>query len=406
MSTVVNDSHAIKDGPSAPGTLDNLRRRIGQAELGSLPVVLGLIIIWLIFQAANDKFLTPLNLTNLMLQAAAVGTISVGVVLILMLGEIDLSVGWVSGLCAAVMAVLNVKNGVPGPSAMLAGLIVGMLIGFVQGMWITRLRVPSFIVTLAGFLAWQGALLFVLGNTGTVNLRDPFILSLAGTFYPPEVGWGAGILFVTAYVMKEVWERRRRLRAGLTTLSPRAVLGRALLVAAGVLGAMALLNSDRGLPSAVAIFVGIITLFDLLTKHTVFGTYVYAVGGNGEVARRAGVNVNRVRVTIFMLASTLAAAGGILAASRLLAVNQNSGSSDTLLNAIAAAVIGGTSLFGGRGSVWSALLGALVIFSISNGMDLLALPSPFKFMLTGAVLLGAVTIDALVRNRREIAGHA
>jgi D-xylose transport system permease protein len=405
MSTVVNDSRAIKDVPNASGRLGELRRRIGQVELGSLPVVLGLIIIWLIFQAANDKFLTPLNLTNLMLQAAAVGTISVGVVLILMLGEIDLSVGWVSGLCAAVMAVLNVKNGVPGPIAMLVGLIVGLLIGWLQGTWITRLRVPSFIVTLAGFLAWQGALLFVLGNTGTVNLRDPFILSLAGTFYPAEVGWAIGVLFVGAYVAKEVWERRRRLRAGLIVLQSWAILGRAVLVAAGVLGTVAILNSNRGLPSAVAVFIGIIILFDLLTKHTVFGMYVYAVGGNGEVARRASVNVDRVRVTIFMLASMLAAAGGILAASRLLAVNQNSGSSDTLLNAIAAAVIGGTSLFGGRGSIWSALLGALVIFSISNGMDLLALPSPLKFMVTGAVLLGAVTIDAVVRHRREIAGQ-
>ncbi len=406
MSTMVNGSRVIKDDLSSSGLLSNVRRRVSQTELGSLPVVLGLIVIWLIFQAANDKFLTPLNLTNLMLQAAAVGTISVGVVLILMLGEIDLSVGWVSGLCAAVMAVLNVKNGVSGPIAMFAGLIVGMLIGWLQGMWITRLRVPSFIVTLAGFLAWQGALLFVLGNTGTVNLRDPFILSLAGTFYPIEVGWALGILFVVAYVAKEVWERRRRLRAGLTAFSSRAILGRASLVAAGALGATAILNSDRGLPSAVAILIGIISLFDLLTKHTVFGTHVFAVGGNSEVARRASVNIDRVRVAIFMLASTLAAAGGILAASRLLAVNQSSGSSDTLLNAISAAVIGGTSLFGGRGSVWSALLGALVIFSISNGMDLLALPSPFKYIVTGAVLLAAVTIDALVRHRREIAGRA
>jgi D-xylose transport system permease protein len=273
-------------------------------------------------------------------------------------------------------------------------------------MWITRLRVPSFIVTLAGFLAWQGALLFVLGNTGTVNLRDPFILSLAGTFYPPEVGWTLGVLFIVAYVVKEVGERRRRLRAGLSVSSSRALLGRALLLAAGVLGATAIFNTDRGLPSAVAILIGTISLFDLVTKHTVFGTYMFAVGGNSEVARRAGINTDRVRVVIFMLTSTLAAVGGILAASRLLAVNQNSGSSDTLLNAIGAAVIGGTSLFGGRGSVWSALLGALVIFSISNGMDLLALPSPLKYIVTGVVLLATVTIDALVRHRREIAGHA
>lgn len=405
MSTLVNDPRLTMDDPRSAGLIGYLGRRLARAELGSLPVVLGLVSIWVIFQLANPNFLTPLNLTNLMLQIAGLGTISVGIILVLLLGEIDLSVGAVSGLAAAVMAVLNVKNGAPGPVAVAAGLLTGAAIGMLQGLWITKMRVPSFIVTLAGLLGWQGALLYVLGNTGTVNLRDKFILSLAGTFYPPPVGWTVGIIFVIGYMSSVVWERQQRAAAGLAVASPQVVLIRALLVAAGVLGAVAVLNGDRGLPSAVIIFVGLVVIFDFITRRTVFGTHIFAVGGNAEAARRASINVDRIRITVFTLASMLAAAGGILAASRLLAVNQSSGSGDLLVNAIAAAVIGGTSLFGGRGSVWAALLGALVIGSISNGMDLLALASPIKFMITGVVLLSAVTIDALARRRREAAGR-
>ncbi|MCG8347880.1 MAG: hypothetical protein MI924_08890, partial [Chloroflexales bacterium] len=345
------------------------------------------------------------NLTNLMLQIAALGTISVGIVLVLLLGEIDLSVGMVSGLAAAVMAVLNVKMGVPGAVAIIAGLITGLLIGTLQGWWITKMRVPSFIVTLAGLLGWQGVLLFVLGSTGTVNLRDSFILSLTGTFFPPLVGWIIGIAFVALSTATLLRERQKRIQADLPVSSIRLLIGRIVLLAVGVLGTIALLNANRGLPLALIFFVGLVVFFDWVTRRTTFGRHVFAVGGNTEAARRASINVDFVRIAVFSLASTLAAFGGILAASRLLAVNQSSGGGDLLLNVIAAAVIGGTSLFGGRGTVWAALLGALVIGSISNGMDLLALASPIKLMITGFVLLTAVTIDALSRRRREAAGR-
>src|SRR6476469_10968269 len=185
MSTMLNDPRLVSADPGAAGPLAALRRQLSYTDLGSLPVIIGLVGIWIIFQTANDKFLSPLNLTNLLLQIAAMGTISIGITLVLLLGEIDLSAGYVSGFCAAVMTVLNVKQLWPGPAAVLAGLAAGLLIGLFQGFWITKLRVPSFIVTLAGLLGWQGALLLVLGNTGTVNLRDPFILSLTGTFFPP-----------------------------------------------------------------------------------------------------------------------------------------------------------------------------------------------------------------------------
>ena len=381
-------------------------RRWETADWGSLPIVLGLISIWLIFWLANDKFLSPLNLTNLMLQIAALGTLATGIFLVLLLGEIDLSVGVVSGLCAAVMAVLNVKAGVPGPLAVLAGMLVGTSIGMFQGAWITRLRIPSFIVTLAGMIGWQGALLWVLGSTGTINLRDTFITGIAGTFFKDAwIGLAVGAALVAGYAALVVHDRRRRLAANLPASSARVLLGRVVVIAAIAVGALLVFYADRGLPLAVVIFLGLVILIDWLTRRTVYGRHIYAVGGNAESARRAGIPIDRVRISVFALASTIAAVAGVLAASRLLAVNQSSGSSDFLLNAIAATVIGGTSLFGGRGSAWSALLGALVIGSISNGMDLLAFESSLKFMITAGVLLAAVTVDAVTRRRREAAGR-
>ena len=383
-----------------------LNRRLDSADLGSLPIIIGLAGIWLIFWLANDKFLSPLNLTNLMLQIAALGTLATGIFLALLLGEIDLSAGVVSGLCAAVMAVLNVKLGVPGPLAVLAGMLIGTLIGLFQGTLITRLHIPSFIVTLAGMIGWQGALLWVLGSTGTLNLRDEFITGIAGTFFKEAIiGLSVGALLVAGYAAVLFLDRRRRLAAQLLSPSAQRLIIRVVILAAIVLAAMLVFYADRGLPLAAVIFVGVVIAIDWLTKHTVYGRHIFAVGGHAESARRAGIQVDRVRISAFVLSSTIAALAGVLAASRLLAVNQSSGGSDFLLNAIAATVIGGTSLFGGRGSAWSALLGALVIGSISNGMDLLAFESSLKFMITAAVLLAAVTIDAVARRRREAAGR-
>jgi D-xylose transport system permease protein len=409
MSTMENDPRLAAEGSG--NILGRWWQRFSRSDLGPLPIVAGLLVIWGVFQFANDKFLSPLNLTNLMAQISALGTIAVGSVLILLLGEVDLSAGSVSGLCAAVMAVLNVKMGIPGPVAVLAGLLTGCVIGLFQGYWVTHFKIPSFIVTLAGLIGWVGALLFVLGETGTVNLRDPFIVSLAGTFLKRDVhdgelySWIVGILFVAIYAFSFIQDRQRRKRAGLQFRSVGGLVFQIAVVFVLVIGLLLVTNADRGLPSAMVFFIAVLVLFDFITQRTVFGRHIYAVGGNAEAARRASINVTFVRIAVFGLASMLAAFGGILAASRLLAVNQSSGGSDLLLNVIASAVIGGTSLFGGRGTVWSALLGALVIGSISNGMDLLALPSPIKFMITGGVLLVAVTIEAISRQRRESAGR-
>jgi D-xylose transport system permease protein len=364
-------------------------------------VLVGIAVIWLIFQLANDRFLSAINLSNLVLQLTAVATISIGVVLVLLLGEIDLSVGAVSGLAAGVMAVLNVKTGVAAELAILAGLATGALVGLFNGLMVTMFRIPSFVVTLAGLLAWQGALLAVLGDTGTVNLPPTTITDLTTTFFDPAIGWLVGAAVVAAYVAIVLRERMLRVRAELDPPSMRAAIIRVSLVAAGVIGAVAVLNEDRGVPLAAVIMLSLMAIFSFITKRTRYGRHIFATGGNAEAARRAGIRIDRVRLSVFTLASTLAAAGGILAASRLLAVNQSSGGNDLLLIAIAGPVVAGTSLFGGRGFVYSALLGALLIQSISNGMDLLALSSDVKFMVTGAVLLLAVTIDAATRMRRE-----
>ncbi|MEZ4870168.1 MAG: hypothetical protein R3C14_53055 [Caldilineaceae bacterium] len=389
-------------------------RRLLTADIGSLPVLLGLILIAAIFQYANPNFLTPLNLTNLLVQISAVGTIAVGIVLVLLIGEIDLSVGAVSGLCAGIMAVLSVKNGLPSGLAILIGIGCGAAIGLLHGWWLARLHVPSFVVTLAGLLGWQGALLYVLGNTGTINLTDPFVTGLANARLPVFLGWVGGAGAVPLYAALQIRQRQQKVRAGLPAHSILVLIGYILLVALPLAGAIALMSVNRnpnpnvpiaGIPSGVLIFLAFILLFDFITQRTRFGRYIFAVGGNAEAARRAGINVELVRILVFVLSSTLAACGGILAASRLFAVNQSSGSGDLLLNAIAAAVIGGTSLFGGRGSTWSALLGALVIGAIANGMDLLAFSSSIRFMVTGAVLLVAVTLDSYTRSRRESSGR-
>jgi D-xylose transport system permease protein len=395
---------ATADAELAPPRADLLRRFV-QGDLAELRVVIALAVIWAIFYVQEERFLSSVNLTNLVLQATAVGLVAVGVVLVLLLGEIDLSVGAVSGLCAAIMAVLVEQEGWSPYLGIAAGVLAGTAIGLFQGSIFTRFAIPSFVVTLAGLLAWPGAQLEVLGETGTVNLTDPKITGLTNTFYSDTVGWIFALLAIGAFAATTLLARQRRLREGLSADPLGTLVLRIVLVAVVVLVAIWVLNDDRGLPLAVLIFVGFVLLFFYITTRTTFGRHIFAVGGNAEAARRAGINVSRVRVIVFMLASTMAAVGGIMAASRLLAVNQSSGSGEFLLLAIAAPVIAGTSLFGGRGSVWHALLGALVIQSILNGMDLLGWETAVKFMVTGAVLLAAVMVDAIARRQRQAAGR-
>ena len=384
----------------------DLLRRVGRGDYASVRVIAAIVVIWLIFQLENDRFLSAVNLTNLVLQITATGLISVGVVYVLLLGEIDLSVGAVSGVTSALMAVLNVQHGWNPYLAIAAAVVMGIGIGVLQGALFSGFGIPSFVITLAGLLAWQGLQLYVLGDTGTINVTDGKIVGLANHFYSDAAGWVMAAVAIAAYAGVTLWSLRARRAAGLADTDAAGPIARIMIVAAGVIAVVAVLNADRGVPLAVLILVAFVAGMQYVATRTLFGRHVFAVGGNPEAARRAGVRVMRIRVIVFAISGAMAAVGGILAASRLLAVNQASGGSDLLLFAIAGPVIAGTSLFGGRGSVWSALLGAIVIGSISNGMDLLALESSVKYMVTGGVLVVAVIVDAVARRQRVAGGRA
>jgi D-xylose transport system permease protein len=394
---------AQADRPEDP-TVRTLLRQFVRAEsatgIGFVQVVIGLALIWTIFGILNPNFLSPTNLTNLSLQIVAVAAIGLGVVLVLLLGEIDLSIGSVSGLGATAMAALNIKLGVPPLPAIALALVGGALIGLVQGVIVAGFGVPSFIVTLAGLIGWQGLQLFIFDYTGAMNVTDPLLLGLTGRFFQPWVGWlllAAGLAIRATLVVRV---RARRAKAGLVNVRPWVEAVRFAVLAVVPAAVIVMFVQDRGIPVAVLIVVALLMLMDFVARRTLFGRRIYAVGGDAQAAGRVGINVRRITVYVFMLSGTFAALGGVLSASRLQSVTQGAGSGGILLDAIAAVVIGGTSLFGGRGSVWSALLGALVIGSISNGMDLLALASPVKLMITGAVLITAVIFDASVRRKQ------
>ncbi len=366
-----------------------------------LQVLIGLAVIWTIFQIQNDRFLSAVNLTNLLLQIAAVGMISIGVVLVLLLGEIDLSIGAVSGLAAGVMGVLTVKHGWSltwhfWPACSSERPSVCSTASWSRASASRPSWSPS-----RAYWRFRGHSCGFWGRREPSTCPPSTITELTSTFYGAGVGWTLAVVVTAATLASGLMTRRRRLAADLEPPALAGILLRTVVVGVAVFVSVAILLSDRGIPLAVLILLVTVAGFAFITQRTRFGRHIYAVGGNAEAARRAGIKINRVRVMVFMLGSTLAAAGGILAASRLISVNQASGSGDLLLDAIAGPVIAGTSLFGGRGSVWTALLGALVIGSISNGMDLLGLNSDVKYMITGAVLLAAVTLDAIARRQRS-----
>lgn len=394
------------------GAINTFFRRVRGGELGSLPVIVGLIVIGTVFELLNQSFLTPRNLAALMQYAAPVGVISLGVVLVLLLGEIDLSVGSVAGVSAAITAVTFVNFQWPWYLAVLAAMASGLLIGMLYGFLYNRFGVPSFVITLAGLLAFLGLQLWILGTRGTINLpfESPIVQFAQQTFLPLWLAITVLVVATAAYALSLLLGARRRRAAGLSAISIGDVLLRsgALLVLVGAL--ILYLYSDigragRGVPAVFLFFVALVVVFNLLLTRTKWGRNVFAVGGNVEAARRAGINVRGTYLSVFMLCSLLAATGGVLLASLQAAAGQSSGGGDTNLNAIAAAVIGGTSLFGGRGSAFSALLGILVIWSISNGLDLLNLDSSIRYMITGAVLVIAVIVDSLSRRSRRNAGR-
>ena len=403
----------LVEAPPAPGLMDSFRdyiTRVRGGQLGSLPAVLGLIVLLGLFTVLQGgTFFSAYNLANLMSQGAMVIVIAMGLVFVLLLGEIDLSAGFTAATCAAVLGVGLTQNGWSLPAALAACLLTGVVIGLIIGLLVARLGAPSFVVTLSMFLALQGVLLLVIGEGGTIPINDSVILAIQNKNLSPLGGWILYLVVMGGYVLTTGLALRRRRAKGLTAQSPSVWLFK--VVAIGVIYGLAtfFLNEERskhpeltsikGVPYIVPLILALLILLTFVLSRTGFGRHVYAVGGNSEAARRAGISVRGVKVACFMICSTLAAVAGILFASRDNSVSPSTGGSSTLLYAVAAAVIGGTSLFGGVGKVSDAVIGGLVVAVIQNGLPLITQESGIQFIVTGLVLLVAATVDALSRRR-------
>ena len=397
----------VRQDVGVGGALRGLADRVRSGDLGSLPVVVGLVIIWTVFESLNPIFLSSSNLVNLLFDCSTVGVIALGIVCVLMIGEIDLSVGSVSGFASAAVGVLWVNAGWPVWLAILAALVIGGLAGSVYALLFNRLGMPSFVSTLAGLLAILGLQLYALGETGSINLPyDSALVTLGQTLVMPHpLGYAIAALAGIATFVTGYRTAARRRRTGLSSQSLNTLFIRAAALAVGLEAVVFYLSQDRGIPWMFGIFVGLVVAMDYALTRTKWGRSMKAVGGNREAARRAGINVRRINMSAFVLCSSLAALGGVMSAARLASSSQQAGTGDVNLDAIAAAVIGGTSLFGGRGSAYAALLGIIVIQSISSGLTLLDLSSSLRYMITGAVLAVAVIVDSLARRSRASHGR-
>jgi D-xylose transport system permease protein len=407
MSTTTVHDVTPTDDPAAAGTAGargNPLRALAGRDLGPVPVLLGLAAIWLVFQVLNDNFLTSRNLSNLVLQLGVVGMLSLGVVLVLLIGEIDLSLGTLAGVCAAVLGVLLTNEGWPTWATIALVVLVGAAAGTLQGGISVLVGVPSFVVTLGGFLAYQGVQLALLGDAGELRVEDPFVRGIANSYVPTWLAWVLAIGLAVGWTADVVARRRARAKLGLAVRGVAADAASCVAVAVTGVVVVAYLDDYFGVPWMLVLLVGVALALGWVTTRTQLGRHLFAIGGNAEAARRAGVRVDQVRVLVFAAAGALAGLAGIVAVSRQFSVSTGTGGGSLLLEAIAAAVIGGTSLFGGRGRVYQALLGALVIASVENGLDLLGKPSSFKDIATGVILVAAVSIDAISRRRRAALG--
>ncbi|MFE7133782.1 sugar ABC transporter permease [Streptomyces sp. NPDC057638] len=390
------------------GYLGEFRRRLASGDLGSLPVIIGLIVIAVVFQSLNANFLSAENLSRIAVAMVATGMMAVGIIFVLLLGEIDLSVGAVSGVSGAVVAVLSVTHGVNEWLAILAAVGGGALIGALHGFFFARIGAPAFAVTLAGLLFWQGFMLQLLGENGTINLDGEGVVGRLTTYYFTDVAaaYGLAAVAVAVYLLSGLADSRRRAAAGIPSRPPADVALRTVALAVVAFAAAHVLNQYKGLPLALVLFLAALVITDFTLRRTAYGRKIFALGGSVEASRRAGINVTAVRISVFAIAGTFAAIGGLFWASKIAAANQSAGAGELLMNVIAAAVIGGTSLFGGRGRTWNALLGVMVIVSIQYGLALEGIKPPVQFMITGGVLLATVVIDSLTRRTRRTAGRA
>ncbi len=390
------------------GTIRAFISRVRSGDLGMLPVAIGLIVISTVFSILNPIFLAPNNLVNLLFDCATVGIISLGIVCVLILGEIDLSVGSMSGLASAIIGVLWVNFGISLPLAIGAALVTGAAVGALYAMLYNRLGMPSFVATLAGLLALLGMQLYILGPTGSINLpyASPLVRFGQILVMPDWLSYLLALVPGAVLIAAGLVIRKRRQAVNLSSQPLSSLVVKAAVLTLVLEAAVYYLNMGRGVPWMFGLFVALVVILNYALTKTQWGRSMFAVGGNREAARRSGINVRRIYMSAFMLCSTLAALGGTLSAARLASSSQQAGTGDVNLNAIAAAVIGGTSLFGGRGSAYSALLGIIVIQAISNGLTLLNLSSSLRYMITGAVLAIAVIVDSLARRSRVSHGRA
>jgi D-xylose transport system permease protein len=382
--------------------------RLRGGEVGVLPVLVGLALITLYFWSKNSNYVSAVNFNNIVIQMAGVSIIAMGVVFVLLLGEIDLSVGYVGGIGGVTVALLQQPEKsyqVAGLVAILLAVAVGAAIGAFQGSFVALIGVPSFVVTLAGLLAWQGVVQKAIGDQGVITIQNDTVNNVANYFLPDEWGWALAAVAAGAYaatVLLGVFSRRR---AGVRVRHPVLIGLKILIVAALCLVVVWICNRGGGVPFPGVLVVALLIFWTYIAKRTTFGRHVYAVGGNAEAARRAGINVKRIRIVVFMISSAMAALGGVVFAARLTSVDLNAGGGTILLDAISAAVIGGTSLFGGRGNVRDAVVGALLISAIANGIDLVGYSSATRFIVTGVILLAAVTLDTVLRRRQATVGR-
>ncbi|MFF5563974.1 sugar ABC transporter permease [Streptomyces sp. NPDC012623] len=405
--TVVDPRLLVREQGLA-GYVTEFRRKIRGGDLGAIPVVIGLIVIWGIFQSLNSNFLTAGNLSDISVAMVGTGMIAVGIVFVLLLGEIDLSVGSVSGVSGAIVAVLSVTHGMNEWLAVLVAIVSGAVIGSIHGFFFARVGAPAFAVTLAGLLFWSGFMLQILGDNGTINLDSDGVVVKLTSYYFTDVAaaYGLAVVAVVVFFLTTFFENRRRQAVGVPSRPLNEIVLRTALLAVAAFAVAIVYNQYKGLPLAVVIFLAILVVTDFVLRRTAYGRKVFALGGSVEAARRAGINVTLVRTSVFAIAGTFASIGGLFIASKIASANQSAGAGDLLMNAIAAAVIGGTSLFGGRGRTWNALLGVLVIISIQYGLALQGVASAVQNMITGAVLLATVVIDAVTRKTQKTAGRA
>jgi len=407
MSTeIIHESATLK------GAASDYWSRVKAGDIGALPAILGLVALCAIFGAMSDVFLTPGNFANLLTQAAAVIVIAMGLVFVLLLGEIDLSAGYAAGVSGAVLVILITNHQVAWYIAFPISILVGALLGFILGTLVARVGIPSFVVTLAAFLAFQGLLLLLAGEGGTIRIEDKTILAVQNSNLSPILSWVFFIVVAVAYVGTGLNRLNTRRRAGLKTeLVKLWVIKTAslLLITGGAVFALTVERSNnpdlvslKGIPYVVPLILFLLAVGTFVLGRTAFGRHIYAVGGNAEAARRAGINVKRVRISAFVICSSLAAVAGMIFASRQNSISPTTGGSSTLLYAVGAAVIGGTSLFGGKGKMRDAILGGLVVAVIDNGMGLLGYAAGIKFIVTGLVLLISAGVDAVSRRGSSV----